>query len=110
MSLTDLHQSKERGQAWTEVARNKTKALEADYVVSQRSASDRFSLLYEKHKAKQQNELKATGISPEITALDKALDDLLERVAESNVSHKKAMEKKTTNDVKGKSTGEKVRQ
>ena len=34
---------KERWQGWTEVARNVTKALETDYVVSQRSARDRFS-------------------------------------------------------------------
>ena len=100
--------SKERGQAWTEVARNVTKALETDYVVFQRSARDRFNLLREKHKAKQRNELKATGISPEINELDKALDDLLERVA-SNVSHEKVTEEKKTNDVKEKSTGEEVR-
>ena len=85
------------------------KALETDYVVSQRSARHRFNLLCEKHKAKQRNELKATGISPEIIELDKALDDLLERVAESNVSHEKAKEEKKTNDVKEKSTGEEIR-
>ena len=47
---------------------------------------------------KQQNELKATGILPEITESDKALGDLLERVAESNISHEKATEKKTNNE------------
>ena len=83
-----------------------TKALETDHVVSQRSARDRFNLLCEKHKAKQQNELKATGISPEIIELHKALDNLLERVTESNLSHEKATEEKKTNDVKEKSTGE----
>ena len=87
-----------------------TKALETDHVVSQRSARDRFNLLCEKHKAKQQNELKATGISPEIIELHKALDNLLERVTESNLSHEKATEEKKTNDVKEKSTGEEVRQ
>ena len=71
-----------------------TKALETDYVVSQRSARDRFYFLCEKHKATQRNELKAAGISPEITELDKALDDLLERVAESNLSHEKVTEEK----------------
>ena len=35
---------KERGQAWTEVAKNVTKPFETDYVVSQRSARDRFNL------------------------------------------------------------------
>ena len=94
--------SKEQGQAWIEVARNVTN--ETDYVVSQRSAKDRFNLLCEKHKAKQRNELKATEISPEITELDKALDDLLERVAESNVSHEIATQEKKTNDEN--STGE----
>ena len=73
-----------------------TKALEADYVVSQRSARDRFNLLCKKHKAKQRNELKAAEISLEITELDKTLNDLIECVAESNVSHEKATEGKKT--------------
>ena len=59
-----------------------TKALETDHLESQRSARVRFNLLCEKHKAKQRNELKATGISPEMTELDKALHHLLELVAE----------------------------
>ena len=64
--------------------------------ISQISARDRFNLLCEKHKAKQQNELKAPGISPEINKLVRwlALDDLLERMAESNVSHEKTREEK----------------
>ena len=73
--------SKEPGQAWTEIGRNVIKALETDYVVLQRSGRDRFNLLCE-------NELKATGISPEINELDQTLD-LIERVAESNVLHEK---------------------
>ena len=63
--------SKEQVQAWTEVARNVTKALEVDYVVSQRSARDRFNLLYEMYKGKLRNKLKAPGISPEVAELDK---------------------------------------
>ena len=35
-------------------------------------------MLCEKNKAKERNEQKATEISPEITALDKALGDLLD--------------------------------
>ena len=58
----------------------------------------------EKHKAEQQNELKATGMSPETIELDKTLGDLLECVAESNVSHEKATDEKKTNDEKEKST------
>ena len=73
--------SKEPGQAWTEIGRNVIKALETDYVVLQRSGRDRFNLLCE-------NELKATGISPELNELDQTLD-LIERVAESNVLHEK---------------------
>ena len=73
--------SKEPVQAWTEIGRNVIKALETDYVVLQRSGRDSFNLLCE-------NELKATGISPEINELDQTLD-LIERVAESNVLHEK---------------------
>ena len=67
-------------------------------------------MLCEKHKAKQRNEMKATGIPPEFTELDKALDNLLDRVAESNVSHEKATEERNTNDEKEKNAGEEVRQ
>ena len=77
--------------------------------MSKRSARDRYNLLCEKYKAKQRNELKATGIPPEITELDKALDNLLNRVAESNVSFEKATEERNTNDEKEKNTGEEVR-
>ena len=66
-------------------------------------------MLCENHKAKQRNELKATAISREVTELDKALDDLLERVAESNISHEQAKEERQTNGGKENSTGDEVR-
>ena len=47
------------------------------YVVSQRSAGIDL-ICCEKNKPKQRNEVTATGISPEITELDKGLYDLLE--------------------------------
>ena len=43
-------------------------------------------------------------MSAETIELDKALGDLLECVAESNVSHEKATDEKKTNDEKEKST------
>lgn len=43
------------------------------------------------------------------TEVDKASNDLLERVVELNVSHEKAPEEKNTNDEKEKSTREEVR-
>ena len=58
---------------------------------------------------KQRNELKAIRISCKITELDKALDDLLERVAESNISHENTVEEKETNAEKEKNSGDKVR-
>ena len=104
-----ISKSKERWQGWTEVARNVTNALETDYVVSQRSARDRFNLLSEKHKEKQRNELKATGISPKIPESDKALYDLLKLLTEPNLSREKATEEKKTNGEKEKHTGEEVK-
>ena len=85
------------------------KFLEADCIVSHRSARKRFNLLCEKHKAKQRNELKAIRISCKITELDKALDDFLERVAESKLSHENTVEEKETNAEKEKNPGDKVR-
>ena len=43
------------------------------------------------------------------TEVEKASNDLLERVVELNVSHEKAPEEKNTNDEKEKSTREEVR-
>lgn len=43
-------------------------------------------------------------MSPETIELDKALGDLLECVAESNISYEKATDEKKTNDEKEKST------
>ena len=59
-----------------------TKALETDHLESQSSDRVRCNLLCQKHKAKQRNELKAKGISPEMAELDKVLHHLLELVAE----------------------------
>ena len=66
-------------------------------------------LIYYVKSIKQRNELKAIRISCKITELDKALDDFLERVAESKVSHENTVEEKETNAEKEKNPGDKVR-
>lgn len=92
--------SKERGQSWSEVALNVKQALLPEsYNITQRSSRDRFNLLLAKHKTKQRKDISASGISPEQTELDAALDDLLERVEEAEKRHaSNATEKKSQED------------
>ena len=46
--------------------------------VSQRSTRERFQFLFERGKVKNREEERASGISPEISDIDKLLDELIE--------------------------------
>ena len=103
--------SKERGNAWTAIATNLQQMLEPGSQVSQRSARDRFNLLVTKHKTKQRVEVAAaSGISPEVTELDLALDDILERVAEASAAQEQVAEEKKYIDQLDKQNAEELRQ
>ena len=52
---------------------------EETLIVDQRSVRARFTKLEKLHKSKMAEEEKASGISPEITEIDEALEDIVQR-------------------------------
>ena len=90
------HGSVERGQSWDEIAAVLNSLEEPYFKVTSRSVRDRYALLVKKYKAKWSKEDKASGISPDLTEIDEALLDLIERFNESDASrNKEAAEKKS---------------
>ena len=65
-----------RAQAWEKIAYNLYKGAELE--VNKRSLRDHYMVLVEKFKKKILQELKARGISPEPTKLDRLLDEIIE--------------------------------
>ena len=97
------HGSPERGKAWEEVSDSLNGAADAalKFKVTQRSVRDRFKLLMQNYKKRQNEEIKASGIAPpEETELEHALEDIIERFQEADTNYRKELEdKKTKNEV-----------
>ena len=66
-----------RAQAWEKIANNLN--IRAEFKVNKRSVRDHYVVLVEKFKKKTSQELKASGISPEPTELDRLLEEIIER-------------------------------
>ena len=82
---------------------------EEKFIVDQRSVRDSFTKLEKLHKRKMAEEQKASCISPEITEIDDALEDIVERTRE--VQEQRAVENEEKENVaqKEKETAENVR-
>ena len=57
------------------------------FKVDQRSVSERFGILKARVESKNREELGATGIVPDITAIDQAMEDIIERIKEYEKQH-----------------------
>ncbi|CAB3981619.1 Hypothetical predicted protein [Paramuricea clavata] len=77
----------QRGQLWQTVAANLVQLEEPVFKcsLSKRSVQDRCTLLCEKHKKRMKYEMKASGISPQVTELDNLIGDIGERGGERRV-------------------------
>ena len=69
--------SKERGSAWSQIANNLN--THPGFTVSQRAVRDRFGILEKKAKKWKREIENGTGISPEDSELDVALEEIIER-------------------------------
>ena len=99
--------SKERGNIWTVIATHLNEF--ANFNVNQRSVRDQFNLLATKYKQKQRYELAASGISPEVTEIDIALEEILEKMKEAEAEYVKMTEEKQKKDDKEKCDAEETR-
>ena len=96
-----------RAQAWEKIANNLNKR--ADFKVNKRSVRDHYMVLVEKFIKKTSQELKASGISPEPTELDRLLEEIIERAEtcdqsrdeeDDNTRKKKQKEQEQAKDIR----------
>ena len=71
--------SAERAQVWEGIANKLEKMEYPKFKVEQRSVRDRFKKLIKQFRKKENNERRASGISPELTELDTLLEEINEK-------------------------------
>ena len=74
--------SRERGQAWEKIAQNLNQGLAPKFNVDQRAVRDHSLKLERIFKRKIAEEERASGISPESTELDMAMEEIVEKSKE----------------------------
>ena len=67
--------SPERGKLWDEIATRLNSLTQCKFNVNKRSLRDRLNLLMSKFKAKNREEERVSGISPEIQEIDTLLEE-----------------------------------
>ena len=103
------HGSRERGQCWDKIANSLNSVEKPKFNVDQRSVRDHYMKLGKMHKRKMAAEERASGISPEHTELDEALQDIIERSEGAQDELAKGEERKEKNAEKDKETAENAR-
>ena len=71
--------SKQRGQVWEQISESLNQTEQPKFNVSQKSVRDHYNLLEKEHKKRINDEKKASGISPEHTQFDDAMEDVIQR-------------------------------
>ena len=71
--------SPERGKVLDEIAARLNSLSHPKFIVNKRSLRDRLNLLMAKFKAKNREEERASGISPELQEIDTLLEELCEK-------------------------------
>ncbi|XP_068760417.1 mRNA export factor GLE1-like [Montipora capricornis] len=89
ITVSEPHQYKvstrERGKIWEDITErlNANEAF-AHRLGQKRAVRDRYALLSRKYKKKMTTEERASGISPEMSEIDKLLEQIIERFEESD--------------------------
>ena len=103
--------TKERGNAWKSIAENLNDSTTHKFKVDARAVRERFSVIRAHYEEKTKEELAASGISPEFTAVDQAIESILEKMGEyekqmesedQEKSEKNSAEKKKAEDLRMK--------
>ena len=71
--------TRERGQAWSNIAKTLNSLPQAKSCVTQRSVQERFSLLEKRYKDKVRKEERASGIDVEESPTDALLEEIIEK-------------------------------
>ena len=101
--------TREKGQCWDSVAENLNAVSTVRFQVDQRGVRDRYSKLVKIFKRKTAAEERASGISPEVTELDMALENIIELAESAEGELARGDESKRKSAEKEKETAESVR-
>ena len=83
--------SRERGKCWDKIAEN-LNSSRTSLFVDQRAVRERFVKLEQAFKRKRNEEMRASGISPEPAELDSAIEEIVERKESAAVSQNNSTE------------------
>jgi len=86
--------SAERGEAWANIAKSLSGMEKPIFKVSQRSVRDRYSTMEKKSKNKVRQEEGASGISPEESEVDRAMEEIIEQFEEHDREYDRISEGK----------------
>ena len=70
-----------RGQIWDKIANNLNSLQHHQFRVTKRSIRERYTLLSDKFRTKMRNEGKASGIDTDLSDVEKALEEIVEKEA-----------------------------
>ena len=101
--------SREKGQSWDKIATVLNSMDTVKFTVDQRAVRERFAKLEKIFKRKMAEELRASGISPEHTELDDAMESILDMAEAAQENMAMQDEKKRNVDEKERETAEGVR-
>ena len=68
----------ERGEVWSKIADNLNAMAKPSFKVTQRSVRDRYSHMEKKHRTKVAHEERASGIFPEESEADQAMEEIIQ--------------------------------
>ena len=100
---------KERGNAWTLIANTLNTLKDPMFNVNQRSVRDRYKVLETRFNEKEREEAKASGISPEESEIDQAMQEIIEKMNEAEQSYHKISEEKKDKEEKDKKSADEMR-
>ena len=103
--------SSERGKVWESIATYLNSLKTPEFRVTARAVRDRYALLVSRHKLKQKEEEKASGIDvPELTEPDALLEEIREREKSAKEKSDALRNERKAKDEKEKAKAEEIRQ
>ena len=96
--------SREKGHCWMKITKTLNNVTQIRFSVDQRAVRDRFAKLEKKIRKKRAAEERASGISPEQTGLDEAVESILEMSESAQEGFMRGEESRRLNVEKEKET------
>ena len=102
--------TKERGNAWKSIAENLNEMKSLHFKVDSRAVRERFGVIQAHYEVKKKEEEKASGIVPEYTEADRAIESIIEKMKEFEKQIESEDNEKVQKNEKDRQTAEDLRQ